>query len=351
MRWEGRRESGNIEDRRGGGGRAMRYGVGGIGGLVLVVVVLLLGGDPRQLLEQMPEQTQVGEPSGGEIGDAGQGAPVQESPEEAQTRRMIGVVLADTEETWQEIFRGMRARYEEPKLVLFREAVDSGCGFAQRGGGTLLLPARRQGLPRPRLLRRAARALRRRRATSRRPTCSPTRSAITCRTCWASPTRWPRRSSGADARRPTRSPCASSCRRTASPACGRITPTSRAQLLEPGDIEEGLARRERDRRRPHPDAVRRATSRLTPSRTAAPRTASRGSGAGSSGGAWTPATRSTEDGGGHPRRPVARRRRCRSGGLGYVTASPNLWPRATRSLSIVACCEKTKRDRNRKKTL
>lgn len=134
MRWEGRRESGNVEDQRGGGGRAIRYGAGGIGGLILVVVVLLLGGDPRKLLEQVPEDAQVGGQAG-DPADQEQHPPAQESADEARTRRMISVVLADTEDTWQEIFRSMGKTYEAPKLVLFTDSVDSGCGYASAAVG------------------------------------------------------------------------------------------------------------------------------------------------------------------------------------------------------------------------
>jgi len=137
MRWEGRRESGNVEDRR--GSRAVRYGVGGIGGLVLIVVVMLLGGDPRQLLEQMPEEeAQIGDE--GDAGGVAQSPPVQESAADAQTRRMISVVLADTEDVWNELFRAMGRTYEEPRLVLFSDAVESGCGFASSAVGPFYCP-------------------------------------------------------------------------------------------------------------------------------------------------------------------------------------------------------------------
>jgi len=143
MCWEGRRESDNIEDQR-GGGRAMRYGVGGIGGLIVVVVILLLGGDPRRLLEGSGE-AQVGDPSApadpsAGVGEPGQNPPAQESAGEAQTRHMISVVLAETEDVWSEIFRGMGRTYEEPKLVLFSGSVDSGCGFADAAVGPFYCP-------------------------------------------------------------------------------------------------------------------------------------------------------------------------------------------------------------------
>jgi predicted metalloprotease len=147
MRWEGRRESGNVEDQRGGGGRVIRYGAGGLGGLLLVILILFLGGDPRRLLETGSGEAQVGDdrfgapmdPSGsGE--PMGQNPPAQESAGEAQTRRMISVVLADTEDIWSEIFRAMGRTYEEPKLVLFTDAVESGCGFASAAVGPFYCP-------------------------------------------------------------------------------------------------------------------------------------------------------------------------------------------------------------------
>ena len=144
MRWMGRRESGNIEDQRGGGGRVMRYGAGGLGGLFLIIIVVLLGGDPRQLLDQGSGEITVddgyGAPGPGQVDGGVEHPPATESAEEAQTRRMISVVLADTEDVWSEIFRSMGSTYQEPKLVLFAEAVDSGCGFASAAVGPFYCP-------------------------------------------------------------------------------------------------------------------------------------------------------------------------------------------------------------------
>jgi len=135
MRWIGRRESANVEDRR--GGRAVRLGVGGgIGGLVLLLLYVFLGGDPSRILENLPEEARVGDP-----GEAVPGAPYQESAEEEQLRKFVSVVLAETEQTWHQVFSQMGRAYEEPKLVLFTDAVDSACGFAQAAVGPFYCPA------------------------------------------------------------------------------------------------------------------------------------------------------------------------------------------------------------------
>jgi predicted metalloprotease len=133
MRWEGRRQSENVEDRRGaGGGRGGMALGGGLGMLVLALVVWMLGGDPMSLLQQS---------GGGAAG--GPAAEVQSTPEEERTVAFVKTVLADTEDIWREEFARMRKTYEEPKLILFRDTVQSGCGFAGAQMGPFYCPADR----------------------------------------------------------------------------------------------------------------------------------------------------------------------------------------------------------------
>ena len=104
---------------------------GGLGMLVLLLIVWLLGGNPMQLLEQ----------SGGlASGPAGQ---VESSPEEERAVAFVKTVLADTEDIWHEEFARMGRSYEEPKLVIFRGSVQSGCGFAGAQMGPFYCPADR----------------------------------------------------------------------------------------------------------------------------------------------------------------------------------------------------------------
>ncbi|MFN2313300.1 MAG: neutral zinc metallopeptidase, partial [Bacteroidales bacterium] len=126
MKWIGRRGSGNIEDRRGmsTGGKVMG---GGIGTLVIVLLVYLLGGDPSSILEQ----------TGGGQTTSG---PVEASEEENQMAQFVSVVLADTEEVWDEIFREAGATYRKPTLVLFRDQVQSACGYATAASGPFYCP-------------------------------------------------------------------------------------------------------------------------------------------------------------------------------------------------------------------
>ena len=135
MRWEGRRQSTNIEDRRGRRmGRTIGIG-GGVGTLVVVLLIMFLGGDPTPLLTG-PQTTQVG-PGGTE-------APYQEGPAEAQMREFISVVLADTEDTWRPLFAELGGSYEDPALVLFTDAVQSGCGAAPSAAGPFYCPLDRK---------------------------------------------------------------------------------------------------------------------------------------------------------------------------------------------------------------
>jgi predicted metalloprotease len=129
MRWQGRRQSSNIEDRR--GMRVSRGGLvgGGIGTLAIALLVIFLGGDPTAVLQQA-----------GEAPVAATNEPYVESPNEAQWRQEIAVALADTEDAWNAMFADLGGQYREPVLVLFTGAVESGCGFAQAAVGPFYCP-------------------------------------------------------------------------------------------------------------------------------------------------------------------------------------------------------------------
>jgi uncharacterized protein len=132
MRWQGRAGSSRIEDRRGIRlGRA--GGIGGLGAVVLALIAMYFGQDPGVVLQQLDG----GQPTSEQV-------PHQESAAEAQTREFIGVVLADTEQTWGQIFAASGSRYEEPTLVLFSGAVESACGFAQAAVGPFYCPGDRK---------------------------------------------------------------------------------------------------------------------------------------------------------------------------------------------------------------
>ena len=128
MRWVGRRASANVEDRRGRRGRGVA--VGGIGGIVVVLLALLLGVDPRPLLEQ-----------DGTVG-LGIDSAQYVNPAQEQLRDFTAVVLADTEDVWHELFRAeLGTPYREPKLVLFSGDVRSACGLASAAVGPFYCPA------------------------------------------------------------------------------------------------------------------------------------------------------------------------------------------------------------------
>lgn len=131
MRWNEGRRSGNVEDQR--GARVSRGMMGGgIGTVILVIAALYFGIDPSVLLNQ-------GTPT-----DAGRtsGQVSQQRPaEENRLADFVAVVLADTEDTWKELFRRSGKTYREPKLVLFTGAVDSACGFAQSAMGPFYCPS------------------------------------------------------------------------------------------------------------------------------------------------------------------------------------------------------------------
>src|SRR6267143_5675994 len=123
MLWQGRRESENLEDARGSGGGGRLVLGGGIGTVILVVLYLLLGGDPQALFDAQ-QQAQVSQP-----------AQIDNQAPRDEASKFVAVVLADTEDAWNEVFRKMGREYEEPRLVLFTDLIQSGCGFASGATG------------------------------------------------------------------------------------------------------------------------------------------------------------------------------------------------------------------------
>jgi len=125
MKWLGRRGSANVEDRRGMSTGTKVLGGGGVGTLVIVLLVWLLGGDPSSLIEQPGSQTS---------------GPVEATEEENQMAQFVSVVLADTEEIWGQIFAQSGKTYRQPTLVLFRDQVQSACGYATAASGPFYCP-------------------------------------------------------------------------------------------------------------------------------------------------------------------------------------------------------------------
>ena len=128
MRIEGRRTSDNVEDRRGmSSGGKMAIG-GGLGTIVIALIVLLLGGDPTQVLNSSTEAP------------ATESGPITTTPEEDAMDKLVRVVLGGTEDVWTKIFRESNMTYKQPILVLFRDQVQSACGYASGASGPFYCP-------------------------------------------------------------------------------------------------------------------------------------------------------------------------------------------------------------------
>ncbi len=134
MRWEGGRESDNVEDRRGmgtdlsGGGPIVV--TGGIGTLIIILLAIVFGIDPQQLFN----------PQGGlPPAPVGQAAGAPDGAEDELTH-LVRVVLADTEDVWTQQFRQMGRMYRDPRLVLFDGGVRSACGFSSAAVGPFYCP-------------------------------------------------------------------------------------------------------------------------------------------------------------------------------------------------------------------
>jgi len=129
MRWRGERRSDNVEDRR--GVRPAGLAIGGLGGIALIVIALLMGADPIQLLQQVGT-TSMSSDSGGQVAT---------NPEEDKLAEFVSVVLASTEDVWVDQFRREGMTYQAPKLVLFTGQVQSACGMAGSATGPFYCPA------------------------------------------------------------------------------------------------------------------------------------------------------------------------------------------------------------------
>lgn len=122
-------ESENIEDRRGsGGGRRVLVG-GGIGTIAIAIIALLLGQNPMTVLNNIgsSQATSYTQPSSNtEQDDAG--------------KRFVSIILKETEDVWTDIFQGIGRTYEKPRLVLFNDHVEGGCGSASSQVGPFYCP-------------------------------------------------------------------------------------------------------------------------------------------------------------------------------------------------------------------
>jgi predicted metalloprotease len=126
MQWQGRRQSSNVDDRRGLSGGGLAVG-GGVLGVIFLLAKFLLGdGDINDLQQLSPPQQQE--------------MTVEQKAAEDKQAAFVKVVLADTEDVWSKIFSEMGRTYTDPTLVLFRNATTSACGNASAATGPFYCP-------------------------------------------------------------------------------------------------------------------------------------------------------------------------------------------------------------------
>jgi len=134
MKWIGRRQSDNMEDRRGVSGGKVALGGGLIG--IIILLVNIFGGENAQQLTPMLEQMQQGQTT--------EQTTQALTPAEKEMGEFVATVLADTEDVWKKIFQENGRTYEEPKMVLFTSNVETECGSATAASGPFYCPADRK---------------------------------------------------------------------------------------------------------------------------------------------------------------------------------------------------------------
>ena len=141
MKWEGNRESDNVEDRRSDDGGGFGGGGGLLGGRSIgigTIVVALLGGwvlgiNPLTILSMLSG-------GGAPTAQVQQQTPAQKPPADDRMAAFVSTVLADTEDVWKDVFAKGGATYKEPRLVLFRGATQTACGQGQAAMGPFYCP-------------------------------------------------------------------------------------------------------------------------------------------------------------------------------------------------------------------
>jgi predicted metalloprotease len=130
MKWEGRRQSENFEDRRGVGTTGKVVAGGGAIGIIFLLIQLFLGGDSQQVVQALEQQMkpQTTQPTNAL------------TEEEKVVGQFVSTVLASTEDTWHQVFRDNGMNYKEPQMVLFNDVIHSACGGANSNTGPFYCP-------------------------------------------------------------------------------------------------------------------------------------------------------------------------------------------------------------------
>lgn len=132
MRWRDYGQSSNIEDRRGMGGRGLAIGGGGIGVVIILLAALVCGVDPRQLLENLPQETTQQQPGAASNS-------TNQPPDE--NRQFVSSIMKMTEDIWGAILpQQARVNYRQPKLVVYDGQTPSACGYGEAAMGPFYCP-------------------------------------------------------------------------------------------------------------------------------------------------------------------------------------------------------------------